>query len=239
MKIAIVGLGGSYSDYIAARIRSETYDETWGINCIGGIIEVDKTIMMDPVSRFLDTEDAGSQTGIAKEFLAKNTKPIITCEMDDRVKHLEPYPLEEVIKKLNFCYFNNTVPYAIAYAIYYGAKELCLYGLDYTYRNVSMAEAGRACTEFWCAIATSKGVKIEVAHNSGLLDTNVPDNEKLYGYHRLKDPLVQTHENGGLLITKQSKMEPPEPADSPDVPVLFGRHDHVDLNKLNGREKHV
>lgn len=239
MKIAIVGLGGSYSDYIAARIRSEKFDETWGINCVGGIIHLDKTIMMDPVSRFLDSENAGLQTGIAREFLEKNTKPIITCEMDDRVKHLEPYPLEEVIKKLNFCYFNNTVPYAIAYAIYYGAKELCLYGLDYTYRNVSMAEAGRACTEFWCAIATSKGVKIEVAHNSGLLDTNVPDNEKLYGYHRLKDPLVQTHENGGLLITKQSKMEPPEPADSPDVPVLFGRHDHVDLNKLNGSEKHV
>jgi hypothetical protein len=239
MKIAIVGLGGSYSDYIAARIRSEKFDETWGINCVGGIIHVDKTIMMDPVSRFLDSENAGLQTGIAREFLEKNTKPILTCEMDDRVKHLEPYPLEEVIKKLNFCYFNNTVPYAIAYAIYYGAKELCLYGLDYTYRNVSMAEAGRACTEFWCAIATSKGVKIEVAHNSGLLDTNVPDNEKLYGYHRLKDPLVQTHEKGGLLITKQSKMEPPEPADSPDVPVLFGRHDHVNANKLNGSVSNV
>ncbi|HBR54628.1 MAG TPA: hypothetical protein DEA82_10780, partial [Flavobacteriaceae bacterium] len=78
MKIAIVGLGGSFSDYISARIRSETYDETWGINCIGGVIEVDKTIMMDPVSRFLDSEDAGSQTGLAKEFLLKNTKPIIT-----------------------------------------------------------------------------------------------------------------------------------------------------------------
>ena len=154
MKIAIVGLGGSYSDYIAARIRSEKFDEVWGINCVGGIIHVDKTIMMDPVSRFLDSENAGSQTGIAREFLEKNTKPILTCEMDNRVKHLEPYPLEEVIKELNICYFNNTVPYAIAYAIYYGAKELCLYGLDYTYRHVNMAEAGRACTEFWCAIAT-------------------------------------------------------------------------------------
>jgi len=227
MKIAIVGLGGSYSDYIAARIRSEKFDEVWGINCVGGIIHVDKTIMMDPVSRFLDSENAGSQTGIAREFLEKNTKPILTCEMDNRVKHLEPYPLEEVIKELNICYFNNTVPYAI----YYGAKELCLYGLDYTYRHVNMAEAGRACTEFWCAIATSRGIKIEVAHNSGLLDTNVPDNEKLYGYHRLKDPLVQTHENGGLLITKQSKMEPPEPVDQD--PVVFGRHD---LQYVNGRE---
>ena len=231
MRIAIVGLGGSYSDYIGARIRSEKFDEVWGINCVGGIIHVDKTIMMDPVSRFLDTEDAGSQTGIAREFLKKNTKPILTCEMDDRVKHLEEYPLEAVIKELNVCYFNNTVPYAIAYAIYYGAKELCLYGLDYTYRNVGMAEAGRACTEFWCAIATSKGIKIEVAHSSGLLDTNVPDNERLYGYHRLEDPLVQSHSSSGLLITRQSKVEPPEPADQ--TPVLFGRHD---MPYTNGKD---
>ncbi len=107
MKIAIVGLGGSYSDYIAARIRSEHFDEVWGINCVGGIIHVDKTIMMDPVSRFLDSDDAGSQTGIARKFLEKNTKPILTCEMDDRVKHLELYPLEAVIKDLNICYFNK------------------------------------------------------------------------------------------------------------------------------------
>jgi|TARA_R110000824_G_scaffold363952_2_gene552309 hypothetical protein len=234
MKVAIVGLGGSYSDYIAARIRSETYDETWGINCIGGIIEVDKTIMMDPVSRFLDTEDAGSQTGIAKEFLAKNTKPIITCELDDRVKHLEEYPLEAVIKELNICYFNNTVAYAIAYAIWYKAHEICLYGIDYNYKNVSIAEAGRACCEFWCAIAVSRGIKIEVAHTSGLLDTNVPDNERLYGYHRLKDPLVQTFNQNGLLITRQSEMTPPEPLDA--EPTLIGRHD---LQKLNGKEQYV
>ncbi len=100
MRLAIVGLGGSYSDFIAARIRSEKYDQVWGINCIGAIIHVDKTIMMDPVSRFLDTDNAGSQTNIAKEFLKKNTKPIITCELDKRVKHLEEYPLEEVIKEL-------------------------------------------------------------------------------------------------------------------------------------------
>ena len=56
MKIAIIGLGNSYADYIKSRICSESYDETWGINSIGGIIEVDKTFMMDPVSRFLDTD---------------------------------------------------------------------------------------------------------------------------------------------------------------------------------------
>ena len=235
MRIAIVGLGGSYADFIAARIRSEKFDEVWGINCIGAILHVDKTFMMDPVSRFLDTENAGLQTGIANEFLKKNKKPIYTCELDKRVKTLRLYPLEEVIKSTNLCYFNNTVPYAIAFAIYSGVASICLYGIDYTYRdNLHMAESGRACTEFWCATAVSRGIKVEVAHRSGLLDTNVPNNEKLYGYHRLEDPLVQKAEPTGLLITKQSEMAPPEPVD--ENPILFGRHD---LQKANGADNHV
>ena len=235
MKIAIVGLGGSYADFVAARIRSEKFDEVWGINCIGAILHVDKTFMMDPVSRFLDTENAGSQTGVANEFLKKNKKPIYTCELDKRVKTLKLYPLEEVIKSTNLCYFNNTVPYAIAFAIYSGGTSMCLYGIDYTYKdNLYMAESGRACTEFWCATAVSRGIKVEVAHRSGLLDTNVPNNEKLYGYHRLEDPLVQKAEPTGLLITKQSEMAPPEPVD--ENPILFGRHD---LQKANGADNHV
>ena len=225
MKVAIVGLGGSYSDYIAARVASQEFDEVWGINCIGGIIHVDKTFMMDPVSRFLDTENAGTQTGVARQFLKTNKKPIITCQLDKRVKHLELFPLKEVTLDLGYCYFNNTVAYAIAYAIWKKVNKISLYGIDYTYKNVSMAESGRACVEFWCAIAVTKGIKLEVAHRSSLLDTNVPENEKLYGYHRLDDPLVQTVQDGNLLITRQSEIAPPEPVDN--EPIIFGRHDNV------------
>ena len=96
MNVAIVGLGGSYSDYISARVASQEFDEVWGINCIGAIIHVDKTFMMDPVSRFLDTENAGSQTGVARRFLKENKKPIVTCQLDKRVKQLELFPLKEV-----------------------------------------------------------------------------------------------------------------------------------------------
>lgn len=225
MKIAIVGLGNSYADYLSARIASQEFDEIWGINCIGGVIHVDRTFMMDPVTRFIDSENAGSQTGIAREFLAKNTKPIYSCTTHPDFPTIEPYPLEQVAKETGLCYFNNTVAYAIGYAVWKKVKRICLYGVDFTYKDVSMAESGRACVEFWCAIAVSKGIKIEVAHNSSLLDTNVPDNEKLYGYHRLEDPLVQTVDNGHLLITRQSEFEPPEPVES--KPVIFGRHDHV------------
>ena len=138
MKIAIVGLGGSFSDYVSAKITSQEFDEIWGINCIGGVIHVDKTFMMDPVSRFLDTENAGTQTGIARKFLKENKKPIITCQLDKRVKNLELFPLKEVATELGYCYFNNTVAYAVAYAIWIKATQICLYGIDYTYKNVNI-----------------------------------------------------------------------------------------------------
>ena len=138
---------------------------------------------------------------------------------------LKLYPLEKVTKELGYCYFNNTVAYAVAYAIWSKVTCLCLYGIDYTYKNVSMAESGRACVEFWCGIAATKGIKLEIAHRSSLLDTNVPDNEKLYGYHRLDDPLVQTVQDGNLMIVRQSEFKPPEPIEH--EPVIFGRHDNV------------
>ena len=73
------------------------------------------------------------------------------------------------------------------------------------------------------AIASTKGIKINIAHSSSLLDTNVPDDQKFYGYHRLEDPLVSTTTNGSMLITRKSKLEPPEPLDS--TPNIIGRDD--------------
>ena len=64
------------------------------------------------------------------------------------------------------------------------------------------------------------------------MDTNVPVNEKLYGYHRLEDPLVQVIQDGKLIVMPESEYEkelqeelrPPEPWDGKE-PVLIGKHD--------------
>lgn len=236
-KVAILALGGSFSDYVMARINSEKFDEVWGINCIGAIFHVDRTFMMDPASRFLDDIKAGTQTGVAQQFLldTPNKGPIYSCIEDERVPEIELYPLQEVITATKFSYFNNTVAYAVAYAVAAEVEEICLYGIDYSYKeNIHVAEAGRGCVEFWCAIAVSRGIKIKVAPRSPLLDTNVPDDEKLYGYHRLDDPLVQTFEDGSLLITKASKLSPPEPVDN--KPVLIGRDDIEGLSYIKETE---
>jgi hypothetical protein len=234
--IAIVALGGSFADFVLARMNSQHFDEIWGINCIGGIFHVDRTFMMDPASRFLDDVKAGTQTGIAKEFLleTKEKGPIYSCVLDERVPEIVEYPLEEVITATSFSYFNNTVAYAVAFAVAHQVGKIHMYGVDFSYKqNLHFAEAGRSCVEFWCAMALARGIGIQVAPRSGLLDTDVPEDEKIYGYHRLDDPLVQRVVDGQLIIAKRSKisdveeengLSAPEPLDGRE-PVLIGRHD--------------
>ena len=222
--IAIVGLGNSFSEYILAKIRSEKFDEVWAINSMSGVIYHDKCFMMDPPSRFLDTPNAGKQTNIMSDRLkVKLNVPIFSCTLDERCPDVVEYPLQKVLKKTKYAYLNNTVAYALAYAVAEEVSDLHLYGIDFTHKAVNFAEAGRACCEFWLAIAVSKGIKLHIANNSSLLDTNVSEDQKLYGYHRLDDPLVSTTTQGSMLITKKSKLEPPEPLDA--TPNLIGRED--------------
>tara|TARA_E500000318_G_C3552948_1_gene209783 strand:- start:109 stop:834 length:726 start_codon:yes stop_codon:yes gene_type:complete len=222
--IAIVGLGNSFSEYILAKIRSEKFDEVWAINSMSGVIYHDKCFMMDPPSRFLDTPNAGKQTNIMADRLkTKINVPIFSCVLDKRCPDVVEYPLQNVLQKTKYAYLNNTVAYALAYAIAEEVSDLHLYGIDFTHKAINFAEAGRACCEFWLAIAVSKGIKLHIANSSSLLDTNVSEDQKLYGYHRLDDPLVSTTTQGEMLITKKSKLEPPEPLDA--TPNLIGRED--------------
>ena len=44
---------------------------------------------------------------------------------------------------------------------------------------------------------------VSVSSIRTLLDTSIPDDEKLYGYHRLDDPLVVIKDEKGILIAKK------------------------------------
>ena len=79
----------------------------------------------------------------------------------------------------------------------------------------------------------SEGIKVEVAQSSYLLDAAVPAEEKLYGYHRLDDPmLVMSDSDGNLKSMKRSqgiKYQEPEPAKKP---TLIDRYDsHIKKNE--------
>ena len=106
---------------------------------------------------------------------------------DKRCPGVVEYPLEAVIKSTGLAYLNNTTAYAIAFAVANEIGSLHIFGIDFSYQNTPhFAESGRACCEFWVATGISKGMKIEVAHNSPFLDTNVPSEQKTVRLSQIK-----------------------------------------------------
>ena len=229
--VAIVGMGASWLDYNLAKSHGSHFDEVWAINAVGTVIFHDRVFMMDPPSRFLDSDDAGGQTVGMRELLTNNGKPIYTCELDKRCKNLELYPINEVLRDLQSSYLNNTVAYAIAFALWNQVSVLKVFGIDFSYKgNLYFAEAGRGCVEFWLSKCMMVGMTVEVANTSSLLDASVPLDEKLYGYHRLDDPLVPVI-NDGVLSTK--KVSDGTKKEVKQKPVLIGRHENIKIGEPN------
>ena len=190
-KVAIIGLGASQIDYVIGVENSRTWDEVWTINSALSVFDCDRVFMLDPASRFLDSDDAGNQTEVMRRLLPPYDKPIYTCQLDERVPSLVEYPLEEVIKDQRCAYMNTTVAYSLAFAAYHEVGHVDLFGMDFSYRkNLHFAEAGRACVEFWLCKLIAMGITVGVSPRSSLLDQNVELEERLYGSHRLANPKV-------------------------------------------------
>jgi|TARA_E500000178_G_scaffold295399_1_gene301183 hypothetical protein len=207
-KVAIIGLGASQIDYVIGKENSVEWDEVWVINSALSVFDCDRVFMLDPASRFLDTDDAGNQTDVMRKLLPTFDKPIYTCELDERVPALVEYPLEEVIKDQRCAYMNTTVSYALAFAAWNKVGEVDLFGMDFSYKNnLHFAEAGRACLEFWICKMIALGVKVGVSPRSSLLDQNVPIEERLYGYHRLPNPkIAMPNPEGEWVVCNRSEL---------------------------------
>lgn len=211
--IAIVAMGLSQIDFHLSQAHSIYFDEVWAINAMIGVLpNVDRAFILDPMSRFLDTEDAGDMTWMMREKLPVTDFPIYTCELDKRVPSAVEYPLESIVSSLGCSYFNNTVAYAIAFALWAKVKKLSVFGVDFTYKsNMHFAEAGRGCVEFWLSKCIDSGMDVSISPRSSLIDTDVEIKEKLYGYHRLSDPKITYQDHDGLIkVCKWSEIEKEE-----------------------------
>ena len=207
-KIALIGLGASQIDYVIGVENSKTWDEVWVVNSALSVFECDRVFMMDPASRYLDTEDAGNQTEVMRRLLPTFTKPIYSCELDERVPSIVEFPLAEVIKDQRCAYMNTTVAYALAFAAYNKIGHLDLFGMDFSYKhNLHFAEAGRACLEFWICKLISMGITVGVSPRSSLLDQNVEIEDRLYGYHRLPNPKIAMPDpQGDWVVCNRSEL---------------------------------
>ena len=226
--IAIVAMGQSQLDFHLSQVNSVIFDEVWAINAmIGALPNIDRAFILDPMSRFLDTEDAGSMTDMMRIQLPLANYPIYSCELDARVPAVIEYPLQSVVEETGCSYFNNTIAYSIAFALWKKVESISVFGVDFTYKsNMHFAEAGRACVEFWLAKCMDAGIIVSISPRSSLLDTNIDLKDKLYGYHRLNDPKI-TYQNGsGIKVCKFSDIEIEEKR----KPVGMIDRNDIDLN---------
>jgi hypothetical protein len=156
----IIGKGSGWEN-------APTEGECWGIT---------QVICRRPVTRVIDMNDyrlwGQIQADEAKKAreIAKN----INVEYID----LENYPLNHVIQRFKTDYFNSTVDYAIALALYESYDDIHLWGINMI--NNEEYRHQKPGVEFWCGYAKGLGCNIEVHGKlSGIMKTK---DGNLYGY---------------------------------------------------------
>jgi len=167
-------------------------------------------------------------------WMADHPGPVYTSKAYPEWPGAVEYPLEWVCNRTREMYFNNTVAYAVAFALALGVGELHLFGLDYSYEGseAHKRERGRACVEYWLGYAKRAGVALTVAGDSPLLDANVDKRERYYGYDA-EWLTVEVDPDAGFRISRVDRA----PEDIPTVDQLEVRYSHD--TRLEGREKEI
>lgn len=191
--VAIVAMGASSHTYMAvasqAGDRRRVADETWVVNAMAGVLAHDRVFHMDDMRLQEMRAAANPKSNVAgvANWLRTHPGPIYTSRAYPEFPGAVEFPLAEVMTKTGHGYFNNTVAYAVAYALHLkltqgGPNRIELYGVDFSYPNGHKREKGRACVEFWLGLCSAHGIDVIIAQDSTLMDASVPESEKVYGY---------------------------------------------------------
>lgn len=192
--IAIVAMGASCAEFVRhASVRGgvhELADFVVAINAMGGVIEHDLLIAMDDLrvqeervraAEAGETAPAPAVQGTVK-FLQKYERPWLTSRAHDDYPYAYEMPMEEIFRRLQSAYFNNTVAWAVGWAICHQPAVIQIWGADFSYPDRHGAEAGRGCVEYLLGIAHARDISVQIPESSSLMDANVPDEHKPYGY---------------------------------------------------------
>lgn len=190
--VAILGLGPSLEAFVdhTKRLGGATAycDEVWGINAVGDVVQCDRIFHMDDVrvqEARAKLKPAGNIASMLR-WMKKHPGPIYTSHVEPGYPGLVPFPLQDVVRGTGHAYFNGTVAYALAFAIWSGVRRVSIFGCDYSYQNSHHAERGRACLEYWIAIAKERGIAIAVPDKTSLLDAIEGPDAMFYGYDGYK-----------------------------------------------------
>lgn len=195
--VVILGMGPSLEGYVdlVKRLgaRRVFADEVWAINGVADVVQCDRVFHMDDVAVQEIRAAAQPNGNIAPMlgWLRTHAGPIYTSVPRDGYPGLVAYPLADVINATGHIYFNSTVAYAVAMAVAVGASKISLFGIDFTYPSAHKAEKGRACVEFWLAIALERNIEVGIGEKSTIFDTIEGGVRNLYGFDAMDVTIEQ------------------------------------------------
>ena len=214
--IAIVAMGRSAASYMVLAAHHggarRVADYVIAINAMGGVIHHDLLTAMGALRIQQLRIDAMAEGRLPENpplvgtmsWLDSYERPWLTSRAWDWFPAAQEMPLEEVISDLGTAYINNTVSWAVAWALYQRPAALKLFGCDFSYDgDRHKAESGRGSVEYLLGIAHARGVKVEVPVETSLLDANVPPDQKPYGYDS-EDISIQW-QDGRAVVTRTER----------------------------------
>ena len=218
--IAIVAMGRTSASWaiLASHFggRHRVADYVIAINAMGSVIQHDLLVAMDDL-RIQEIRVAAMEEGRLPEnpplvgtmqWLKDYNQPWLTSRAHEDYPNAQEMPIEEVINNLGTAYMNNTVSWAVAWAICHKPSAIKLFGCDFTYNeDRAKAESGRGSVEYLLGIAHARGIKTEVPVETTLLDACVPASEKPYGYD--SEDVEIKWEDGRAIVTRTPREELP------------------------------
>jgi hypothetical protein len=159
VKVAIVGLSPS----AAKAPWTDPEWERWGLPWHEGYWRHMTRLFEMHDIRLLNGEYSKRPDGYLDRL---NWSGVPLYMQDASIYHAIRYPLEEVSESIGANYFNSSIAYMMALAIYEGAEEISIFGVDmkgddeYGYQKPNM--------EYLIGLARGKGIKVTILDDSPL-----------------------------------------------------------------------
>jgi hypothetical protein len=193
--VAIVAMGSSASAFVAHASSKggihSVADFVIAVNAMGAVIQHDLLIAMDDLrvqeervraAEAGETAPAPALQG-TMQFLKTYDRPWLTSRAwPEKYPAAKEMPIAEVFNDLQTGYINNTVSWALAWAICHKPKAIQIWGADFSYPDRHGAEAGRGSVEYLLGIAHARDIMVQLPAETSLMDSNVPEDYKPYGY---------------------------------------------------------
>lgn len=174
--INILGKGNGWDE-----LPENPEGEVWGVNDAFLRTRCDKSFHMHDLDVFYEDKRTHSSTKLCiTRYHDPENKGMefYTTVKSKKFPEAIEFPLDEIVEAFGFCYFNSTVDYMLAYAIYQKPDIINLYGINMSV-NEEYGEQ-KPGIEFWTGFAMGKGIQVGFQpHHSSIYKTK---DGLLYGY---------------------------------------------------------